>query len=105
VHSPEDPWVVLVNFKVEPSETGVTWALSLDLFLEAFTSPSEELQGSGDVLIEVGENYSFIHLSNGRHASSVKFSTADIREFLNQVDVSSSEKIVGQKLDEFLGAL
>lgn len=101
-HNPDDPWVAKVDFQIGAMGNVVTWVFSLDLFMEAFTSPSDGLQGSGDVLVEVGENFSFLHLSNGRDSGSVQFSTADIREFLNQVDDHGSEEIIARELEEFL---
>jgi hypothetical protein len=100
-HSPEDPLVVKVDFKGHEA----VWRFSLDLLMEAFTSSSEGLQGSGDVLVEVGEEFSFIHLSNGRESGTLKFSTADIQEFLNQVDLQDSEEVINRELDQFLNAL
>lgn len=100
-HNPADPLAVRVEFKGHKA----VWNLSLDLLMEAFTSASEGLQGPGDVLLEVSENFTFLYLTNGRESGVLKFSTADIREFLNQVDLQESEEVVARELDEFLSAL
>lgn len=104
-HSPDDPLVVTAHFRAGGSGQEVIWSFSLDLLLEAFTAPDEGLHGSGDVLVEVGENFTLIHLSNGGESASLKFSTADVESFLEGLDVPSSDEVIASKLDEFLETL
>lgn len=100
-HSPLDPLAVRVEFEGHKA----VWSLSLDLLMEAFTFASEGLQGPGHVLLEVGENFAFIYLTNGRESGVLKFSTADILKFLNQVDLQEAEEVIAREIEEFLGAL
>jgi hypothetical protein len=100
-YSPLDPLAVEVVFGRE----GPTWAFALDLLMDAFTSPEGLLHGCGDFLIEVGENFTQIHLSNGRDAASLQFSTADIWSFLEGIDIPGSNEVIANKLDEFLETL
>lgn len=99
-YDPDDPLVVSVYFV----ESEVSWDFSLELLREAFTSPTGELHGSGDLLVEVVAGDAFLHLSN-EISSTLKFSADKIQDFLDQVDDSGSEEIVVRELEEFLGAL
>jgi hypothetical protein len=101
-HSPDDPYAVEVDFRGH----NVRWLISLDLLTDALTSPEEGLlHGSGDVLIEVGKNFTLIHLSNGRDSAALQFSSADILKFLEQTGELDSSEVISKKLDEFLDAL
>lgn len=100
-HSPLDPLAVVVKFGLE----GPVWTFSLDLLMETFTDPDEGLHGSGDVLMEVGKNFTNIYLSNGPESAALRFSSADIREFLNRVDYGDWQEVISRELDDFLETL
>jgi hypothetical protein len=104
-YNPEDPWVVTVGFTIEGSKHEVVWALSLDLLMEAFTSSVEQLHGFGDVVLDVGEAHTFLHLSNGAESTKVKFPSEEIREFLSEVDDQDSPEVIARELDRFLETL
>ena len=100
-HNTDDPLVVRVEFEDQPA----VWHFSLDLLMEAFTSPEEGIQGYGDVRVDVGPDFSVFHLSNGQETASLRFSTADIREFLDQIGEVDPEGIISRELDRFLETL
>ncbi|MEU0912177.1 SsgA family sporulation/cell division regulator [Streptomyces althioticus] len=101
-YDPRDPLAVEVKFGSE----GPTWTFSLDLLMDAFTAPETGLlHGSGDFLVEVWENFTIVHLSNGVQTASLQFSTADIESFLVGIDVPSPDEIIALKLNEFLETL
>lgn len=100
-YNPDDPWAITVSFL----ESSAVWNFSLDLFMDAFTAPADGLHGAGDVLVEITEETALIHLSNGTHTGTLKFSADKIRDFLNEVDAEDPDEVVARELDEFLGAL
>ena len=99
-YNPDVPLVIHVAF-----EGHSKWNFSLDLFQEAFTSPVEQPHGFGDVVVDLVEEDTYIHLSNGQVSASVVFPTEKIREFLDQIDEVDPEGIISRELDRFLETL
>ncbi|AWN05244.1 hypothetical protein SEA_IBANTIK_20 [Streptomyces phage Ibantik] len=97
---PEEPWAFTLSFV----DQDAIWAISLDLVKEALASP-DRIHGYADVMVEVSGESLFIHLNNGEAVCTIKFLASDVEEFLNEIDTSNAQMVIGQKLDEFLESL
>jgi hypothetical protein len=100
-YSPDDPWVVEVDF----AEDEVTWDISIELLRGALSSPSGALRGSGDLLIEVSGMHVVLHLSNGCATATVMLPADEVQDFLDQVNDRDSDEVVARELDKFLEGL
>lgn len=98
---PEDPWVFTLSFV----DQYAVWAISLDLVTEALTGPTGEIHGCGDVQVEAMGESLFIHLDPGYEPCTLAFPSSYVEEFLNEIDTSNAQMVIGQKLDEFLETL
>lgn len=99
--NPDDPWI----FKLSFVDQTAVWLISLDLVTEALTGPSGELHGYVDVQTEAMGESLFIHLNNGQETCTLIFPSSEVEEFLNEIDTSNAQMVIGQKLDKFLETL
>ena len=99
--NPDEPWTFNLSFIDQDAE----WVISLGLVEEAVTNPNGDLHGYADVRVTAFEGLLTIRLDNGEQACLLDFPILDVEEFLNEVDTSNAQMIIGQKLDEFLETL
>ncbi|KQX43507.1 hypothetical protein ASD97_25885 [Streptomyces sp. Root63] len=101
MHDPGDPLSVHVHFH----EHEHTWTFALDLLLETFTSPPNQVHGLGDVQIELMGDSVIILLSNGVESATLKFPAESIQDFLYQIDDQGTEEIIAREIEEWLEKL
>jgi hypothetical protein len=98
---PEEPWAFTLSFV----DQDAIWIISLDLVKEALSSPTGDLHGYADVRVGSFGGLLAIHLNNGEEMCVLEFASEHVEEFLNEIDTSNAQMVIGQKLDEFLETL
>ncbi|MFD5308269.1 SsgA family sporulation/cell division regulator [Streptomyces ardesiacus] len=99
--NPEDPWVICLSFE----DQSAVWIIGLELVTAALTDPYQGLHGYADVQAEVSGENLLLHLDSHEGYCQLKFPSAQVEEFLNEIDTSNAQMVIGQKLDEFLETL